>query len=177
MITLQARAPPWLSVLAAASVLTGILVAATQGATFAAALAVVVGALGPVGSYALIARFQVRPEISVRPSQIVIGEPAVLSWRLVGRLFPVHRLRIDVVGAEVLQEDDSEKRRVFHEAYVMDERDITHVTGGGQVALLIPEWAPPLARSKLVWTLEVRGYVRWLPDLVQVGTLDVRSRE
>lgn len=135
---------------------------------------VLVGALFLVGvPYQLLSLFNPRPRLVLTPGRLTLGSTAELRWRFVGRAGRIRRLRIFLEGEEEADytrgTDHYTDRETFARLELLDT-DSPVALFAGVVPVRVPAdtmhsfQAPD---NRIVWTLRLRGSIRFWPDVTE----------
>ncbi|OHB63016.1 MAG: hypothetical protein A2Y77_10725 [Planctomycetes bacterium RBG_13_62_9] len=141
-------------------------------------VAVGVGLIGFV-FYQLLALFNPRPALRLRPASIPLGGSAELQWVFTGRTGLIRRLRVTLRGREEATyrrgTNTVTDKRTFYEMELYDTSDWAQVAAG-RVGFVMPHdtmHSFKAQNNKVVWEIEVHGTIERWPDVKESFEIEV----
>jgi hypothetical protein len=144
---------------------------------------VVIG-LGFVGGviYQFLALFNPRPHLTLSAGAVALGESLDLRWRMDGNPRVIERLHIWLEGHEEIRyrsgKNDRTEKETFAQIELTDTTRHSEVAAG-RAPLQVPADTMHSFESggqKIVWTLHLRGHIKFRPDVRLEYPLTVRPR-
>jgi hypothetical protein len=126
--------------------------------------------LGACG-YFFLALFNPRPVLRVSSNAVPLGETLELQWRLIGRVEALGRLRLYLEGREEATyrrgTSTCTDKEVFATVELADINAHPEKRAGGCRAVIPASNMHSFesGNNRIVWTLHVRGDIRWWPDV------------
>ncbi len=119
----------------------------------------------------LLALFNPRPTLKLRPGRVPLGTAAELEWRLSGKTSRIGELSIKVTGREEATYRRGTKTRTDKHTFYEMELWKTSSPGdvaSGRVGLVIPQdtmHSFEAANNKIIWSIDVHGDIARWPDV------------
>lgn len=145
--------------------------------------------------YCFLSLFNPRPTLILSSGSVPLGGVMQLRWEFTGRIHMIRQLTIMLYGREYASYEVMEtvrrndrmrtekvrrtKDNTFLEMEVVSTQDRRQI-GFGEVGLVMPtdsmhsfeaDW------NKIVWVIEVHGYIRWWPDVEETFKIAVLPAE
>lgn len=121
--------------------------------------------------YFFLALFNPKPDLTLEPGQVPLGETAILGWFLRGNASRIARLTITLCGEEKVTYRRGTKRLTKTQGFkrmVLVETDVPGEMQRGEVKFDMPEFTAPSFDSphnNIVWSMKVHGDIRRWPDV------------
>jgi hypothetical protein len=131
----------------------------------------------------VLALFNPRPTLALAPGRIPLGGSARLTWQFTGPTGSLQSLQIVLSGTEQavhqVYRDAYTYKRVFHRT-VLFRAHAPDPTSAGECRLVIPMETMHSFESvnnSIVWSIDVRATVAWLPQIATQFPIKVTPHE
>jgi hypothetical protein len=121
--------------------------------------------------HAFLSLFTPRPTLTLARDRAQLGHALDMQWRLSGATSRIQMFRISLIGTEEARfrrgTDTVTDTHEFYRAIVVETSDRGRIETG-MVAVTLPRDSVPSLvadNNKIIWALEIKGDVRWWPDV------------
>ncbi len=132
--------------------------------------------------YSLLALFNPRPVVGVRPGKIPLGEIMTLRWRFTGQATSIRQLKIELIGKE--KATYSRGTRTYSDEEIFATRTILDSTSPLEISSGEMPWTLPAdsmhsfksEHNEIIWAIRFEGDIAWWPNINETYPIQVEPR-